>query len=70
MADKGSFREVNMEVGKGKLPCTPCTVLHIMCKKEIIELRGLREVSATDFCRKKEEMGNELGVKDTQIMAT
>lgn len=45
VVDKGSFREVNMEAGKGKLPSSPCTLLLIMCKKEIIELLRLRQVS-------------------------
>lgn len=70
VVDKGSFREVNMEAGKGGLLCSPCALLHIMRKKEIIELLRLRQVSATDSCSKKEEIGNELCVKGTEVMAT
>lgn len=70
MVDKGSFCEVNMEAEKGRLSCSPCALLHIMRKKEIIELLRLRQVSAADSCSKKEEIGNELCVKDSEVMAT
>lgn len=76
VADKGSFREVNMEAGKGKLLCSPRILLCIVHKKEIIELCELRRniyelrwVGAAVSCSKKEELGNELRVKDTEVMA-
>lgn len=69
VANKGSFHEVNMEAGKEKLLCSPHILLRIVHKKEIIELFGLRWVGAVVSCSKKEELGNELRVKDTEVTA-
>lgn len=37
VANKGSFHEVNVEAGKEKLLCSPCILLRVVHKKEIIE---------------------------------
>lgn len=58
VADKGSFCEVNMEAGKGKLLCSPHILLCIVHKKEIIEIFRLKRVGAAVSCSKKEELGN------------
>lgn len=74
VANKQSFCEVNMEdreeSGKGKWPCDPHILLYIVHKKEIIELFRQRQVDAEVLCSKKEELGNELRVKDAEVMAT